>query len=435
MEEKTLFTKWGGLLETIDEAAGNHESEKINRIQKNIIALEKAHGWEEMKTCLDALKDDRNYICSPLLDLLSQDEISILKSGNLEACKFLLEHCPEICEKIHIYTQYTLVNDMHDIWKPFFISLGELIEFIDIDLFRYLLTKIRPRTDGEYNTEYSSMIYTNLETEKSGANIENTKYIPCKGEYIHLYKQAVNCGKVEIMLYLEKINVIQVIDNVKFFDSTVLANIGKYPKMIEAYIDRLKEYECNEFLFEQLGENAIIESLEIILEKLGISDEDYGCLLDGALSGDNMEALKFIQKYRDIKELINDINTSTFEDLGSYHTDTIVFLVENDYFSGAEAVENAALYKNMKLLQCLLEEKKVALTEKEMRWIFYQGFEGGRGYDIEDSAEVLKYLVKKFAERGVRFTEKDIRKNIKHVFPKEFPERKNNLVTFLLEKN
>lgn len=420
MEEK-LFAKWGGLLETIDETDGNHESERINRIQKNIIALEKANGWEEMKNCLDTLKDDKDYICSPLLDILlgkienmdsELHQISILKSGNLEACKFLLEHCPEICEKIHIYTQHTLVNE---VWKLFFISLGELIEFIDIDLFKYLLTKIRPQIDTE--------------------TMENTKYIPCEGEYSHLYGRAANCGKVEIMLYLEKLNVVQVIDNNEFFDFTVISNMGKYPKMIEAYIDKLKEYEYHDFLFEQLGENAIIESLEIILEKLGISDEDYGCLLDGALSGDNVEALKFIQKHRDLKELVKDINTSTLEHLGSYHTDTIVFLVENECFSGAEAVENAALYRNMKLMQCLLEEKKVALTEKEMRWVFYQGFESARGTDKEDSVAILKYLMKKFAEHGVQFTEEEMRENMGHAFYRDSSEQKENFLVKLIGKN
>jgi hypothetical protein len=41
MEEKK-FQKWGGLLETIEEAEGNHESERLNSIQKNIILLEEA---------------------------------------------------------------------------------------------------------------------------------------------------------------------------------------------------------------------------------------------------------------------------------------------------------------------------------------------------------------------------------------------------------
>lgn len=367
MEEK-LFAKWGGLLETIDEADGPHESERINRIQKNIIALEKANGWEAMKTCLDALKDDRNYICSPLLDLLSQDEISILKSGSFVACKFLLEHCPEIHKKISCKKQYTNIDGL---WKPVFISLEELIEFIDKDLFIYLLLKI------------PSPVYEDL------------------------YMRAASFGKVEIMLYLDT-----VCESRTFFDSHVIPYIGKYPKMLKVYIVRVVECKNRDFLFEVLGEDANEESLEIIHEKMTITEEEYNTIVFAALGNDNVDAIKFVHKYTDLKKIIDSMKGgSTYEKLGAYHTNTIIFLVDTGCFSALEATENAVIFGNMKLLQYLLQdEKKVPMTEEEIRWIFQQAF------GVEFSVEIVKYLIQKFQERGVSFTEEEIMKTIENGF-------------------
>lgn len=110
MERKKI--NWGGLIETVySQPDFTHESERLKTLKRKLDELEAYISSDDTKILLGTFtENDRNYLCSPVLDAIIPMKIShAVQKNSLEAVIFLIER-GVLLELYDDSLQYACIN-------------------------------------------------------------------------------------------------------------------------------------------------------------------------------------------------------------------------------------------------------------------------------------------------------------------------------------